>query len=110
MSAGRVIVLSSELSLLETLVLPLRTRNDTLIQSFRNLLLNSRGVRLLPITRATLERAAQLRADTGLRTPDALHVASAAECNADTLVTNDANLARAAKGEVVLLSDLATGA
>jgi PIN domain-containing protein len=53
-------LVSSELTLLEVLVSPLKTGNVRLEMNFRAILQKSSDVQLLPITSAILERAAQL--------------------------------------------------
>ena len=49
----------------------------------------------LDLTDAVFERAAPVRAQTGLKTPDALHVATAREHGCAELWTADARLGRA---------------
>lgn len=51
------------------------------------------------------DRMARLRASPGLRTPDAIHVATALEWGAQAFLTNDAGLRQAPGIEVLLLSD-----
>jgi uncharacterized protein len=70
-------VVTSDLTLLEVLVRPIRTGNATLARGFRRLLQSSPDIRLLPISHSVLERAAKLRAAVALKTPDAIHAASA---------------------------------
>ena len=68
--------MSSELVVLETLVKPLR-EGDTILEQLFRALFHTREVRLLPATLSLWEHAARLRATTGLKTPDALHAATA---------------------------------
>src|SRR5437763_2815769 len=74
--ARTVEIVSSELTLMEALVGPLKSGNAALEKAFEQALLGT-GLRLLPITQPILRDAAQLRATTRLRTPDALHAAAA---------------------------------
>ncbi len=53
--AGVLQIATSELTLLETLVKPIRDGDSQLEATFRTLLLNSREVHTLPISRAILE-------------------------------------------------------
>ncbi|MEI8189107.1 MAG: PIN domain-containing protein [candidate division NC10 bacterium] len=71
--AGQFAIIGSELLLLETLVKPFQTGDTTLEKSFRDLLMNAAEVRLVPMSITVLESAARLRAQLGLRTPDAIH-------------------------------------
>ncbi|WP_404987325.1 type II toxin-antitoxin system VapC family toxin [Candidatus Hadarchaeum sp.] len=57
---------------------------------------------------AIAERAADLRARYGLRTPDALQVATALHAGATAFLTNDARLKAVRELEVVLLDELSS--
>lgn len=72
---GQSLIVTSELSIVETMVKPLREGDAVLQRLFRDLL-NSSEVRLVPTTRALREAAAEIRAALNLRTPDALHAAT----------------------------------
>lgn len=102
---SRFVILSSELVLLETLIKPFRERDEVLENLFRELF-GSYEVQLIPTTAVIWEMAAQLRASTGLKTPDALHAASALAAGCDLFVTNDPHFRRVANLPVVILSDL----
>lgn len=52
------------------------------------------GVQPLPLTTRVFDRATQMRADLGFKTPDAVHLAAAIEGNCDLFLTNDAALTR----------------
>jgi predicted nucleic acid-binding protein len=52
---------------------------------------------MLPITRPVQQLAAQLRADTGVQTPDAIHAATALLAACDVFLSNDADFRRIAK-------------
>ena len=100
-------IVSSELALLETLVKPLREGNTVLETLFRRLF-DANEVSLIPATRALWEEAARLRAVTGLRTPDALHAATALRARCTLFVTNDGAFRRVAGLPVVVLDDFLT--
>jgi hypothetical protein len=72
LDAGLRQVQTSELTLLEVLVKPLRDSNLPLATLYRHVLLGTMGLSCLPVHRAVLESAAQIRADHRLRTPDAI--------------------------------------
>ena len=104
--AGQFQVVSSELVLLEALVKPLQ-EGDTVLENLFRALLNAREVRLLPATAAIWERAAQLRASIpGLKTPDALHGATALAANCTLFLTNDPGFRRLSDLPVTLLSEV----
>jgi predicted nucleic acid-binding protein len=89
---GRRELIASAVTLLEVLVVPYRAGNHALAERYEALLTRSRGVRLIDLTRDQLRRAAQIRAATGARTPDALQVAAALAARCTVFVTNDRRL------------------
>lgn len=100
-------VISSELTLLESQVHPLRNRDTALQAAYERLLLSTPGVKLLPLTQEVLREAAHLRAAThGLRTPDALHAASALGAGCALFLTNDAGFRRVPGLPTVILDDV----
>jgi predicted nucleic acid-binding protein len=105
--AKTIAVVSSELALMETLVLPLKNGDKTLEQAYELALLGTE-MRLLPITQLILRRAAQLRATTKLKTPDALHAATALVAGCALFVTNDVGFRVVAGLPLVVLDDLLT--
>jgi predicted nucleic acid-binding protein len=100
-------VVSSDLALMETLVGPLKRGNITLEKAYEQALLGTE-MRLLPITQAILREAARLRATTRLKTPDALHAATALDAGCVLFVTNDAGFRSVASLPLVILDDLLT--
>jgi len=107
-SAGQVKVVTSELTLLEVLVKPLKVGDATTATLFRTVLKHTPDVQMLPITQSVLEAAANLRATLGLKTPDAVHVATALLNNSMLFVTNDSAFRRVADLNVTVLSELIT--
>ncbi|MGH7137175.1 MAG: type II toxin-antitoxin system VapC family toxin [Pirellulales bacterium] len=103
--AGRLEVVSSELSLMETLVAPLRNRDTALAAAYEQMF-QFPGVRLLPITSAVLREAAALRAaHASLRTPDALHAATALLAGCASLLTNDLSFRQITALPVIVLGN-----
>jgi predicted nucleic acid-binding protein len=85
-------LVTSALTLLEVLVVPYRAGNRPLAERYEALLTRSRGIRLVELTREQLRAAAQLRAATGVKTPDALQLVAALGTGCTTFVTNDRRL------------------
>ncbi|MDP2827302.1 MAG: type II toxin-antitoxin system VapC family toxin [Sulfuricellaceae bacterium] len=83
----------SPLVRLETLVKPLRDGQTEIVQAYERLLSVQSW---LPIDDAVFARALDLRVRFGLKTPDALHLASAQHHGCDELWTNDDRLKTAA--------------
>ena len=85
-------LVTSAVSLLEVLVVPYRAGDAQLAERYEVLLTRSRGVRVVDVSRDQLRAAAQLRAATGMKTPDALQVAAALSAECRTFLTNDRGL------------------
>ena len=100
-------LISSELILMEVLVLPLRNNNESLISDYEQLLLNS-AMQLIPVEQAILRQAASLRANNSLKTPDAIHAATAMAVNCDLFITNDRGFRNLAELPVVILTEVLT--
>jgi predicted nucleic acid-binding protein len=98
-------VVSSDLVLLEVLVGPLKGGNTTLAQTYEQALQGT-DMRLLPITQGILREAARLRATTRLKTPDALHAATASQASCVLFITNDVGFRGIPNLPLVILDDL----
>ncbi len=105
--AGRRLIVTSALTLLEVLVVPFRAGHAAMAERYEALLTRSRGVRLVDLDRTQLRAAAQLRATYRLATPDALQIAAALTHRCPTFVTNDRTLPRIPGLKVLQLSELA---
>ena len=104
--ALQVQMVTSLVTYIEILTLPTRLGDSRLAARYRDFLTNSENLSLYPINLAVADEATRLRADYGLRTPDAIQMAIARVCGADVFVTNDRALNRVAGLDVVVVSDL----
>jgi predicted nucleic acid-binding protein len=102
---GELEIFSSELTLLETLVAPIRAGDALLIEAYEQLLLSTR-MQLIPINRSILREAANLRAATSLKTPDAIHAATAIASSCTLLVSNDGDFRNLSVLPIVILDDV----
>lgn len=102
---GQIEVKSSELTLLEVMVKPLREGDSELIALYDRIFTSSE-IELLPITARVLRTAARLRATHGLRTPDAIHAATAITTNCLQFITNDSDFRRVPELKVTVLHEL----
>lgn len=98
-------LVTSTLTLLEVLVVPYRAGRRDLARRYEALLTRGRGIRLVDLSRGQLRAAAQLRAATGIKTPDALQVAAALSADCRSFVTNDRRLPAIPGLRVLQLSD-----
>jgi predicted nucleic acid-binding protein len=86
---GRLEMITSSLTLLEVLVVPYRTGDHLLATRYESILARSRGVHIADISRDHLRAAAQLRANTGVKTPDSLQLVAALAGGCTAFLTND---------------------
>ncbi len=83
----------THLTRLECRVGPWKRKEPAVLAVFDNFFARP-DVQLLPITAAVFDRATQLRAEQGFKTPDALHLAAAIEASCDIFLTNDTRLSK----------------
>ena len=83
----------SDLSRAECLVGPYKSGNAAVLASY-HAVFSDPEIQILPITPAACDRSARMRAATGLKLPDALHLAIAIEFGCGLFLTNDLKLAR----------------
>src|SRR5579863_1070290 len=91
-NAGRKELVTSALTLLEVLVVPYRSGDHLLAARYEALLTKSRGVQVTEVSRDHLRAAAQLRAATRVKTPDALQLVAAMAGGCPVFLTNDREL------------------
>jgi predicted nucleic acid-binding protein len=102
----RTHAITSELTLAEVLVLPLKEGNGTAVAKYEGLIKSQYDLKLIPISRDILREAARLRASTGIKIPDAIHVATALAHGAEFIFTADRGLRAPAPLRVVTLDEL----
>ncbi|MDD3295281.1 MAG: type II toxin-antitoxin system VapC family toxin [Geobacteraceae bacterium] len=102
---GSCQAVSSELTLLEILVRPLQKELQDVADEYELLLSSFPHLTLEPISRDILLQAAEIRALHGLRTPDAIVVATAIAAGATLLITNDRHFSRVSGIQVSCLSE-----
>ncbi|HZZ43250.1 MAG TPA: PIN domain-containing protein [Tepidisphaeraceae bacterium] len=104
---GQLQAITSELTLAELLVKPMRDGDIHAQQTCQSILLNNPRLTLMPIARHTLIESARLRAGSTLKLPDALHLATAILSGCDIFLTNDTHFRLPTSPiNILLLSDL----
>ena len=104
---GGVKAVTSVITLMEILVRPKMLGDKEAIEDYRFVLKTFPNLALKPIDEACAERASDLRAEYGVKPPDALQAATALTSNATCLVTNDDKLKRIRELDVLVLDDFA---
>ena len=97
--------ITSIITLIEVCVYPQRQGRFDLVQAYEHALLHSQQMRTFPIHISIARRAVALRAQYGIRVPDALQIAAALEAVATAFVTNDRRLAKVQDLQVIVLDD-----
>jgi predicted nucleic acid-binding protein len=103
---GRIAMVTAVVTLLEVLVHPLRRGDEALAHADNDFLLASSGVTTVPVDEAIAQAAAELRSGSKLKTPDAIHLATAMDRKADAFLTSDRDFDGAASMPILRVSEL----
>jgi predicted nucleic acid-binding protein len=103
---GEILIVTSVITLLETLAQPLKKGDTVLAEKYRTILLHTKGLEMAIVSSHIAEGAARLRARYNLRTPDAIQMATAIDFNAPFFLTNDMKLPSSAELQVLKLDEL----
>lgn len=103
LEGGWLKAVTSELSLAESLVWPIKAKNRSAQSEFARLISAQSPVLVLPIGREVLLEAARLRALHAIEMPDAIHAATAKIARCTHFLTADALLAQAIGARAVNL-------
>ncbi len=93
LSAHDVVRVASDLTRLECRVKPLREGNAGLLKDFDDYF-EGAVVEIIALSREVIDRATEIRAQYGFRTPDAIHLAAAVVSRCGVFLTNDHRLDR----------------
>ncbi|MYC28631.1 MAG: PIN domain-containing protein [Chloroflexi bacterium] len=105
--SGHFQTLTSILTLEEVLVVPFRVGRRDLVESYRNIILDSEGLTVWPVNQQIAEEAALIRAThPRIRTPDALQMATAVVAGAQHFLTNDRALPNLPGLQLLVVDDL----
>ena len=86
-------MITSTLTVGEILVKPVRTRDTVMIAQYEKLL-GDPAITVVPFDRHCGRKYAQIRQDAGIKPPDAIQLACAAQANCSLFLTNDDRLTR----------------
>ena len=87
--SGKLRAVTSELTVAEVLVKPLRDGNSQLHVAFERMLQSSGSLTMVPVSRMIWTQAAAVRATSPLKFPDAIHAATAIEQGCTSFLAND---------------------
>ena len=83
---------TSEFTLAEVLVAPLRDERTELIDIYESILSVGGDLEVVPVDRDVLRESARVRATLGNRGPDAIHIATAIRCECTVFISSDLRL------------------
>lgn len=106
---GDIQIVTSTVTLLEVLVHPLKHGNESLAHEYNDILLSSPNILTVPVTAATTQVAAELRATGRLKTPDAIQLATAINHHADAFLTGDRDFGDFNRLTILRVRELAAG-
>jgi len=95
-------LITSQLARLECRTKPMRDGNRSLLERY-DTLFGADRVAVLDVSEQVIDRATDLRARHGFKTPDAIHLATALESSAAEFWTGDAALSRCTDIAVTVL-------
>lgn len=102
----RVKAVFSVVGLTELLIKPKRLNDQKIVDAYMAILSQYENLKIVDVDRIIAEEAAELRAKYNLRTPDAIHLATAIVAKADVFITNDSRLKQVKKIKVIVLKEL----
>lgn len=105
-NASEVVAITSELTVAEVLVKPLKDQQPALQQAYRTFLTPTPELEVVQVSLTVLEEAARLRATTKLKLPDAIHLATALHYQCDSFLTNDELFRVLSLPQIKLLADV----
>ncbi len=101
---GRVIGITSYVTLLELLVKPIKEKRSDLVDQYKKILTSQ--LEMVSLDESVSLKAAELRAKYGIKTPDAIQLASVISKNGDAFITNDRRLETIEEIRVLNIRDL----
>ena len=103
---GQFTVVTSTITLVETLIHPIRNSHHEIARRYREILLNTSHLTTFDVSPDIAQKAAEIRANYQIRTPDAIQLAAALQGGATFFLTNDHDLKKFPEINVVVVNDL----
>jgi len=103
--AEKIHVFTTTVTFSEALVVPYRQKGLDLVARYETLLLETPTLTIVPFDLKLAKMAAEVRAQHGLKTPDAIQWATAVLCGTRFFLTNDNGFKKFSTPQVLLLDD-----
>jgi predicted nucleic acid-binding protein len=103
---ARHVWVTSFVSWIEALTLPRRQKNSNLEKAYKAWLEQTPFLSVIQSNPLVMRQALHFRAEYGLKTPDAIQLATAQICRADAVITNDQDWKKIKELRVVTLDEL----
>ncbi len=103
---GKYSAVTSVITLLEILVKPKRDGNLAVAKDYKDLLLTFPNLKVLNLDMKISDMASDLRAKYGIKTPDAIQIATTIYGGSKSFITNDETLKKVEELSVLLLDDI----
>lgn len=98
---------TSVITVLEVCVKPIKESRQDLVAEYTEKLLYDDKLATWVVDGNIAQKAAEIRAKYGIKTPDAIQIATAIAAEADVFITNDTPLKKVEEIEVLVLEELA---
>jgi predicted nucleic acid-binding protein len=98
---ARLDLVTSEVTLSEVLVVPLRRSDDHLVDAYLGLMTREHRFDLVPVSREILIESSHIRARSSAKLPDSIHVATAVLSRCEVIVSYDGRLSGLSGLEVI---------
>lgn len=103
---GKYSAVTSVITLIELLVKPKRDGNLAVAKDYKDLLLTFPNLKILNLDMKISDIASDLRAKYGIKTPDAIQIATTICGGSKSFITNDESLKKVEEISALLLDDI----
>jgi len=103
--AGKIQAFTTTITCSEVLVIPCRQGNRELVAKYETLLLETPRLTIVPFDLELAKMTAEIRAEHGLKTPDAIQWATAIRSRVRFFLTNDKGFKRFSDPNVLVIDD-----
>lgn len=102
---NRFKAICSTLLLTEILTRPMAEKRQDLVLTYKSIIVSFPNLMLKPFDETVAQTAAYFRAEYNLKTPDAIHIATAHQTGAEAIICNDTAWKKVKEIPVIILSE-----